>query len=145
MARVAAEMAAAREPWWVIGSAALALHGVDPGEIADVDVLLGARDARTLFDSLGLNSDPRPDDRFRSDLFARWEEPPLAVEFMAGFAVCERGDWMPVEPVTRDAVTVGDGTLYVPALLELRMLFERFGRDKDLDRVRLIDEGRTRS
>ena len=36
---VAAIMAPARHDWWVIASAALALHGADPGPVRDIDVL----------------------------------------------------------------------------------------------------------
>ena len=70
-------MADAEEAWWIIGSAAVALHGVDPGSIGDLDVLLGAADARRLLPTLGVEALPgRPDARFRSTIFARWTAPP---------------------------------------------------------------------
>jgi hypothetical protein len=45
LARVADALAEARQPWWIIGSAAVALHGADV-TVGDVDVLLGEADAR---------------------------------------------------------------------------------------------------
>jgi hypothetical protein len=45
LARVADALAGARHPWWIIGSAAVALHGADV-TVGDVDVLLGEEDAR---------------------------------------------------------------------------------------------------
>ena len=41
---VAAALRGARDPWWVIGSAAARLHGAET-PVADVDVLLSERDA----------------------------------------------------------------------------------------------------
>ena len=41
-ARIGAAMVHARQPWWVIGSAAVALHGADAGAIGDVDRTDGA-------------------------------------------------------------------------------------------------------
>ena len=49
LARVAAAMAqaGARDHWWIIGSAAVVLHGVDTS-VADVDLLLSPADAERL-------------------------------------------------------------------------------------------------
>ena len=44
----------ARDPWWVISSAAVALHGVTPIEVGDVDVLMSAADAQWAMDRLGV-------------------------------------------------------------------------------------------
>jgi len=46
-------MAGADDPWWIIASAAVALHGADPGHVADVDVLLSIRDARRYCQTYG--------------------------------------------------------------------------------------------
>ena len=61
-----------RDPWWVIGSAAVRLVGLAEQPVADVDLLLSEGDALRLLDRLGLEpSTPDPSDRFRSTLFAR--------------------------------------------------------------------------
>eukprot|EP01042_Synura_sphagnicola_P034499 gene34499-44255_t len=44
LASVAAIMETAQEPWWIIASAAAALHGAKPITVADVDVLLSVED-----------------------------------------------------------------------------------------------------
>lgn len=44
----------ARDPWWIIASAAVALHGADPGGVADVDILLRAADARVILPAIGI-------------------------------------------------------------------------------------------
>ena len=140
LVQVADVLSDARGPWWIVGSAAMALHGIDPGEIGDVDVLMDAGDARALLPRLGLENAPRPDKMFRSEVFGRWEAPPLAVDFMGDFAVRQGAGWSAVEPVTRQHVSVGSTSVAVPALIELRHLFERFGREKDRARIRLLDE-----
>ncbi|KQS51014.1 MULTISPECIES: hypothetical protein [unclassified Sphingomonas] len=75
----------AQDPWWVISSAAVALHGVTPIEVGDVDVLMSVVDARRLMDRLGVVPiEDGASPMFRSMLFGRWETPPLVVEIMAG-------------------------------------------------------------
>lgn len=130
----------AREPWWIMSSAAAALHGAQSISVGDVDVLLGLSDAEHLVARLGIVPEaPSEHPRFRSTLFARWIATPLAVEFMAGFRVRDRdGVWRAVEPLTRETVQTGTKLVFVPGLIDLRGLFERFGRSKDLERLRLL-------
>lgn len=133
MARV---LAAARHDWWIISSAAVALHGRDPGAVGDVDVLLDPRDAGPVFAALGLALDPGQHTAlFRSDWFGSWNGAPLPVELFAGFAVCTDGIWNPVQPETRQAVNIDGAVLYVPEREELKAMLLRFGRPKDLARA----------
>lgn len=130
---VAAALASTRDPWWIIGSAAVALHLDAPIEVADVDVLLSLADARHLLTLLGLMPGPgTPHPQFRSGLFATWRVNPLAVEFMADFQLKERNGWSRVRPTTRDPVRLGDMGIPVPSQPELKALLERIGRPKDL-------------
>ncbi|MCP3734563.1 hypothetical protein M9979_06705 [Sphingomonas sp. RP10(2022)] len=135
-------MRGAREPWWIIGSAAVALHGADAGHVHDVDLLVGHDDARRLFARLNIAPlTMAPDPLFRSALFARWSAPPVPVEIMAGFAVASGETWSPVWPQSRRAVRIGEAVLYVPERGELIALLRRFGRPKDQLRAAAL-EGR---
>jgi hypothetical protein len=137
----AAVMSDARDPWWVIASAAVALHGADPGHVADVDVLLSTADATRLLPALGLQvrrGAAHPD--FRSSVFATWTDGPLPVEFMARFAYRAGTDWLPVQPKTREPVQVDRATLFVPSRAELRQLLHAFGRPKDIERANHLAE-----
>lgn len=128
-------MASANDDWWIIGSAAVALHGAVPVTVADVDVLCSERDALAVVARLGLSmAAGGADPLFASAVFARWEVLPLAVEFMAGFRV--RG--AAVALITRELVRVAGGVVAVPSREELRGLLVRFGREKDLVRVGLL-------
>lgn len=137
---VARLTAAARDPWWLIGSAAVALHDAPVAAIADVDLLMSVADAREALRSLGIEPLPgRPDALFRSAVFGTWDGAPLPVEIMAGLDVAGAAGWRPVQPQSRVAVHVDDDiTLYVPSRPELGAILASFGRPKDLERARLL-------
>lgn len=132
---VADVLADAREPWWVIGSAAVALHG-GRTDVRDVDVLLSIADASPVAARVGRTPQAgSAHPLFRSESFFAWTAPPLAVEFMAGFAVARGGEWVPVVPRTREGVAVGGASVFVPARDEMRALLASFGRPKDRERL----------
>ncbi|CAN7543902.1 hypothetical protein [Bosea sp. LjRoot237] len=136
---VAVVMEAAREPWWIIASAAAALHGASPISVADVDVLLSVEDIRRILPALGIEpyrGPPNP--LFRSKILAKWLAPPVPVDLMAGFEHRVGGSWHLVQLTTRQAIAIGAATVYVPEQDELRRIIESFGRPKDLERARLL-------
>lgn len=136
---VAAIMEKAREPWWIIASAAAALHGASPITVADVDILLSVEDVDRLLPLLGIEPYRGPPNLlFRSQVLAKWPAPPVPVDLMAGFEHRVGEAWHPVQPVTRQAITIGAAAVYVPERDELRRIIERFGRPKDLERARLL-------
>jgi hypothetical protein len=133
-------MADARDDWWLIGSGAVALHGADPGTIADVDVLLSEADARRLITIHAIPFTPGiADEMFVSQLFATLSEAPLAVEFMAGLHRSDGGAWRPVRPRTRVAIEGGGWRVFVPARAELAEILRSFGRPKDLLRLAALE------
>jgi hypothetical protein len=140
LAMLADVVADASEPWWIIGSAAVALHGAPVTDIRDVDLMMGLSDARHFLQRLGVESKPDTGHpKFRSEIFGTWRMPQLPVEIFAGFTLADVGGWRPVALRTRRAIGVGGCTLYVPSKDELRQLLLSFGRPKDLERVRQMD------
>lgn len=138
---VAAIMAKARDPWWIIASAAAALHGAKPITVADVDVLLSVADADRILPMLGIEPyQGPPNPLFRSKMLAKWPAPPVPVDLMAGFEHRVGDVWHPVWPATRQAISIGTATIYVPERDELRRIIAGFGRPKDLERARLLAE-----
>ncbi len=136
---VAAALASARDPWWVIGSAAVALHLDAALDVADVDVLLSLADARRLLPRLGLAPGPgAPHPRFRSSLFATWRAHPLPVEFMADLRLHDGVQWRQVRLDSRTTYQVGEAEVPVPSRSELTRLLHQFGRPKDLVRAALL-------
>ena len=133
LALIAEAMAPAGDPWWVIGSAAVALHGADPGSIEDIDIVLSVTDARRVLPAIGVALTPGSSDgQFRSTIYNRWAVPAHPAEFMAGFELYEDGAWSPVGFATREQVRSG---IFVPSHDELHALLLRFGRPKDLRRA----------
>ena len=122
--------------WWVIGSAAVALHGGDPGQMGDVDVIVSLQDFSELESHIPL-ADTREGAgaAFRSDCFGCWSEPAIRVEFMAGFKLRVGDDWQPVQPRTREAITLDEHKIFVPERGELIAILHSFGRAKDLRRA----------
>ena len=132
-------MQAAHDPWWVIASGAVALHGADPGQVSDVDVLLSMEDAMRILPTLGIPTKPGAAlANFRSAIFGTWHGPALPVEFMAGFSVRSGNAWVPVKPATRQCIDVDGIALFVPDRAELHRLLISFGRPKDFERARRL-------
>ncbi|WP_353204138.1 hypothetical protein [Sphingomonas sp.] len=137
---VAEVMAAAHDPWWIIASAAVALHGADAGVVADVDVLLSRDDALRIMPTIGLEVvGGSASAMFRSGIFTTWRGAALPVEFMADFAYRSGPDWVTFAPTTRRAIDVSGTTVFVPERGELHQLLLAFGRPKDLARARSLE------
>ncbi len=140
------DLIAARAPegasdWWIIGSAAAALMGVDM-EPLDVDIFGGGGTIRRFCTALG--SSPKPPAAhtlFKSEPFEVFAFDGLLPIELMGDMQLRRGDsWIPLVVASRVAVPVAGGTVYVPSLEEQAAIFTAFGRDKDLEkaaRVRL--------
>ncbi|MEH3104079.1 MAG: hypothetical protein PGN12_09265 [Sphingomonas phyllosphaerae] len=135
LVQVATALRDARDPWWVIGSAAVRLHGGDTS-VADIDVLTSAQDAERLLETwAGAATIGGASDRFRSHPFARLDGAALPVEVMADLELRTESGWQRVRPLTR----VARGDVFVPDRDELRAILRAFGRGKDLARAALLD------
>lgn len=131
--------AEASDDWWIIGSAAIALHGFPVTPVRDVDLLMSARDAEIFMKRVGGGGRTGPPSaKFRSAVFGTWRAPPLPVEVMGGFALAAANGWQPVVPRSREAKRVGDQELFVPSVPDLKAMLMAFGRPKDLERALLV-------
>ncbi len=124
--------------WWIIGSAALALSGVDvaPG---DVDVFAASDIIEAARLALGVEALPSGSDRFRSSPYFQVRPVGgLEIDFMGGLEVHAGGAWHPLQIETRVPVSVGNAVLHLPSLDEQARILRLFGRPKDLARAALI-------
>jgi hypothetical protein len=144
LAQVAAAAADARGPWWIIGSAAAALHNAPSAPPADIDLLMAREDdAARLLASQGAAAGPGQEDAlFRSDTFGRWRAGGYDVEVMAGLHVRTVSGWTRVLPQSRCAVRCAGATVYVPDREALVAMLRLFGRPKDLTRAALLEASR---
>lgn len=128
------------DPWWVFGSAGMALVGVPGLTPPDVDLIVTPRDAVTLlkrWDAEPLTGAPSP--LFRSQIFAKAQVTALPIEIMAGFEAFSDGQWSPVIPSTREEIAWNGRRLFTPVAAEQAAICRRFGRPKDLARVALLE------
>jgi hypothetical protein len=136
---VAELCAPAADPWWVISSAAVALHGAPVENVRDVDVLMSARDAQRTLVQVGVEPHAgHATAQFRSAVFGTWHGPPLPVEIFGDFDFAGPDGWSRVAPASREPVAIGGHILFVPSAAELRRMLIAFGRPKDLARARLL-------
>lgn len=130
-----------RGRWWIIGSAAMALQGVEGVEPHDVDVLCDADDADALIAAWSphMHIDYRPPgaERFRSH-FARFDHLPLPLEVMGGLQVKGTAGWQPLMIAETEWVGVGAARVPVPSLREQQRILRLFGREKDLAKAERI-------
>jgi hypothetical protein len=139
VAAVANRLEGTGAPWWIIGSAAVALHGAQT-DVADLDLLTEEPAAAAVLREAGIPARPGDgSDLFRSAVFGRIEGGPLPIEVMGGLAVRGSHGWEPLRLTTRQAVCIGGARAWVPDRWELIALLRRFGRDKDLARAALLE------
>lgn len=129
----------ARVRWMVIGGAAMVLHGLEPGPVSDIDIILPAADAGELADRFRWpnHADTRSA-RFRSEIRLRPDLGPVPVDLLGGFRIRGGDGWASVQPGETRRVRVGDQPVFLPTLPRLAHLFWLCGRDKDLRRAALI-------
>ena len=130
---------AATAGWWIIGSAAVVLHGGKVPHVKDVDLMMSAADAGTFLRRVGAELRPADaSERFHSKVFGIWDAPPVPVEVFGGFRVAHGASWREIRLQTREPVTVAGAEVYVPSASELVQLLLAFGRTKDLERAQML-------
>lgn len=127
------------DPWWIIGSAAIALIEIDPGEVRDIDVLISPRDSARLMRAHQLEDQADGGtDRYRSDSVLRPELGNVPVEFLSNYFIKAKEQWIQLAPKTQTSVNLDGATVFVPDTKEQVEILLRLGRQKDLRRVELI-------
>ena len=124
-----------RDPWWIIGSAAMTLAGVAGIVPQDIDVLCSRQDALRLREAWSdhVDTDYRPADetRFRS-AFTRFVHLPMPVEVMGGLELMTEAGWQPVRVHDDMRVDIAGVAVRIPTRQEQRRILLAFGRGKDL-------------
>ncbi len=129
-----------RDPWWIIGSTAMRLSGVQGIEPHDLDLLTSARDAESLIQSLShqVDRDHLPADRRFDSRFASFPSLPMPVEVMGDLRMQVDGVWRTIAIQFSRKLRIGAHDVQIPTLPEQLRLLELFGRDKDRRKAALI-------
>lgn len=139
LSAVAEALSDAQDDWWIIGSAAVSLHGVAPVTVADIDILTTPEAALRLAGRWRVTPDPPGGDAlFRSAVHFEHQLAGRTVDVMAELWVHGPVGWAVLHPKTRVPIAVGDATLYAPERAELIEILQLFGRPKDLERAALL-------
>jgi hypothetical protein len=142
--RLAEMMSAAKDPWCLIGGSALVLWGVPGVRVRDIDVLLSQRDALAILSAEGIAVlPPSKSDRFRSRVYAQYGTG-IEYDFMAGFEVNGPDGWVGVPPKPEFSMEFGGHAILLPSREELAGILRLFGREKDLDRLKVLEQQITR-
>ena len=132
-----------REPWWLIGSAALHVSAVPGITVHDIDVLVADADAVRLLAHWHERIDdafqPERPDLFRSR-FGRISGCALPVEVMGNLELFRDGTWQPVRPADRKVVEWRGLSVPVPSLAAQCAILESFGRAKDIARAHAVKQ-----
>ncbi len=135
----AQQLQSAQDPWWIIGSTAVALHGVDPGPINDIDILVSVPDAGRLAENWQCpNMANTGSELFRSQVLLRPNIGCFPVEAMAGLEFRTLDNWQHLSPKTRQEIRCETCGLFVPDRPELIEILRSFGREKDIRRANLL-------
>jgi hypothetical protein len=130
-----------RDPWWLIGSAALHVSGVPDIAVHDIDVLVTDADAVRLLahwrERIDETFQPERTDLFRSR-FGRIGGFALPLEVMGNLELLRDGAWWPVWPADREVIEWLGLTVPVPSLQAQCAILESFGRVKDLAKAEAV-------
>lgn len=142
LAGISSQIVSVENDWWIIGGAALALRGVDIGETHDIDILTnqeGAEEFKTVLSDIRENMPKTKEDNLFRSSFARFLCGPLDIEVMGSLELNVNGEWELVEVKEYDIVYIGELSVKLPTLSELKRILLSFGREKDLRRVEAIN------
>ena len=129
-------MGASKDPWWIITSAATALHTLDWSDVRDIDVMVSRRDARMLLASAPfMDRTDGGTEKFRSSLYATLDLPGLPIDIFADFEICRHGHWSRVLPATRLSLEIEAGLVYTASIREQLAITKALDRAKDASRI----------
>lgn len=129
------------QDWWIIGSTAMVLAGIEGVEPDDVDILGSQATVLRFLGNWQVEPGGRvPGDRFRSFPYRRIRLPDCTdIETMGDLDVRVDGGWRRVVPRTRVEVKFGGVSLFVPEISEQAEIMRLFGRPKDLAKAAVLE------
>jgi hypothetical protein len=119
------------------------LAGLPIEKSSDIDLLVSDTDAEILkklwHDRKRENFKPVGSDLFRSN-FSRYDFDEIDIEVMGDLQVCKKGQWIPLMVEEYKTIPLGACSFRVPTLKEQHRIFHFFGREKDLQKAKMIED-----
>lgn len=129
------------DDFYLIGSAALVIQGLEPEKVNDIDLLTSTRDAKRLKefwnDRIQETFVPADGERFRSE-FGRFSFEGFDIEVMGNLEVNTLEGWHKLIIEDYSVIDIGHLSLKIPTLREQKRVFNLFGRPKDLHKAQMI-------
>ena len=132
-----------KDDFHLIGSAALILSGIKIDKINDLDILTSDRDSDYLQAAWGsrrINEGISTDVNRFSSKFASYKFPVFDIEIMGALHVNRNGIWERLQVTEDSIIVVGGFEIKIPTLREQKRILQLFNREKDLERIKLIDK-----
>jgi hypothetical protein len=136
------ELSKLKDDYFIIGASALVLSGVKI-ETSDIDILVSDRDANYLRefwrDKLLEKHITKDNELFQSN-FSRYYFGELDIEIMGNLKVCKDSVWLPLIIQDYYEINLGETKVKIPTIEEQKRILLFFGREKDMDKIRLIEK-----
>ncbi len=138
-----ADLDTLKDDFFIIGSSALVLSGVEMEEVADIDLLTSMSDANLLKEKWAAKLldgyAPAHAGLFRSN-FGRFNFGAVEVEVMGNLQLNRGNHWVPVVVHNFQQVDINGYQVKIPTLMEQYRIFKFFGRLKDLKKAELLEK-----
>lgn len=143
IADIAINLAQIKDDFFIIGASALALSGINIENTEDIDILTSIQDALILQklwkSKIASNYITKRSDLFRSN-FNRYKFQWMDIEVMGGLEININGKWTLLTVNDYNVHNIGNTEIKIPTLQEQRRILTLFGREKDYQRIKLIDD-----
>lgn len=131
------------DDYYIIGSSALILSGIDIGITHDIDILTTSHNSDILQkawnNKLIENPGMKESDLFKSN-FACFQFRKMQIEAIGNLNVFKESQWIPLNINDYNIFTLNDLKIKIPTLTEQIRILNLFGRSKDLLRISIINK-----
>ncbi len=139
---IADDLTQLQDQFYLVGSSALVLAGIELENIDDLDLLTSSRDADFLKQRWKTNKledySPAHADKFLSN-FGRFKFGEILIEVMGELKVFHENEWQILSINAWQEVVINEKvSVKIPTLTEQYRIFKLFGREKDLKKANLI-------
>lgn len=131
------------DDYYIIGSSAMILSGIDVGTTNDIDILTTSRNSsisqRVWSDRLIEKPEIKESNLFKSDL-ACFQFPEMQIEVIGDLKVFKDNDWVSLKINDYNLFTLNNIEIKIPTLTEQIRILNLFGRSKDMKRISIINK-----